>query len=100
MASTKKSAPKPAGPPHFIGLWFHAAAPDDSGEHWQGQIIGKENGYYLVQLYAPHGTETTIRIMTAGEMLSWNFYSNNKKMVAAYHEAEGRRAQQPEEKPS
>ena len=93
MATTKKAKAQPVSP-RFVGLWFHAAAPDDSGEHWQGQIIGKENGYYLVQLYAPHGPETTIRIMTAGEMLSWNFYSNNKKMVAAYHEAEGRRAQQ------
>jgi hypothetical protein len=67
----------------LVGAWFHSV--EENKIRTQGQIIGKEEGYYHVQLYEwLMGTATIIQIVHPSNMTSWHFYNDAEDMRDAY----------------
>jgi hypothetical protein len=75
----------------LIGKWFHSF--DAEGDiKWQGRILGKPDGLYLVQLHEWLMGDPSDQILVAPpDMKGWHFYDSPEAMRAAYEVERDRR---------
>ena len=68
----------------IIGLFFHSYNSDGEIE-WQGQVVGMQAGYLIIEIYDwLVGINITRKVVLLSKAVNWTFYKTSEEMRDAY----------------